>query len=415
MRRAGFTIIRDGRFTITARGPAALVSDVMGISLAVQARPRPGAFRATQNFTVSYAPPHPKDIFVSPVHSLTVKATATASVDDFIFTPPPLFFAPPDPAPPPHAWSGIDQDGIRRLLQVPQQARGQGVKVGIVDTGFYRHPFYTSNGYDYRPTPTASAPHPEDDSDGHGTAIASNVFAMAPAASVYGFQQTDPPQDAVEEAASAGMDVISCSWGWDFEQSFMPLELAIRDIVAEGKIILFASGNGQQAWPGSMPEVLSIGGVFADDAGQLQASNFASGFISNRYPNRTVPDICGLCGQKPSAVYMMLPCPPGSSMDQFYAGAPYPQGDGTHADDGWVGASGTSSATPQLAGLVALLIEKARSQGKVLTLPAIRDILQRSGVAVQSGNNAQGLAAVGHPNGAVGFGLANAQAALALV
>ena len=142
-----------------------------------------------------------------------------------------------------------------------------------------------------------------------------------------GFQHTPQPQDAIEEAADAGVDIISCSWGWDHEQSFPTIELTIRDVVSEGKIVLFATGNGQQAWPGSMPEVISIGGVFADGNDALEASNFASGYTSDLYPNRKVPDVCGLCGQKPRAVYIMMPCPPNCELDKGLGGEAFPDKD----------------------------------------------------------------------------------------
>jgi serine protease AprX len=247
---------------------------------------------------------------------------------------------------------------------------------------------------------------------GHGTAIAYNTFSVAPGATVMGFKQTDPPQNALEDAAESGVDVISCSWGWDHEQTFPILDATIRSIVKDGKIVLFAAGNGQLAWPGSMPEVLSIGGVYADDQGQLEASNYASGYTSNLYPGRRVPDVSGLCGQRPKGIYILMPSAPGSSLDRAQAGPSFPDQDETAPDDGWLGASGTSSATPQVAGLVALLVEQGRAKGTVLTTDAVRNLLQQTAVIVEKGNNAQGFPAVGHPNIAVGFGLVDARAAL---
>jgi len=129
---------------------------------------------------------------------------------------------------------------------VPAGASGQNVKVGIVDSGFFQHPYYAANQFAYVPTPTASAPNPTNDANGHGTAISFNVFAVAPKATVLGFQHTPQPQDAIEEAADAGVDILSCSWGWDHEQSFPLVELSIRDVVREGKIVLFATGNGHR-------------------------------------------------------------------------------------------------------------------------------------------------------------------------
>jgi hypothetical protein len=414
LKQLGFVIRREGRFTITACGPAELVSDVLDVELALQARPQRVPFRATQNFAASYAPPRPDDLFVAPVQSLTVKTSVSPHIDDFIFVPPPHFFAP-SAVPAPHDWPGLDASMIQSLLGVPNGSTGRNVKVAVIDTGFFPHPYYAANGFDYQPTPTTVGENAAEDPNGHGTAIASNVFAVAPRATVLGFRQTDPPQDALEIAADAGVDIISCSWGWAHEQSFPHLELTIRDIVRERKIVLFASGNGQHAWPGSMPEVISIGGVFADPQRVLEASNYASGFTSDLYPGRKVPDVCGLVGQKPSGIYIMMPCPPGSIMDGQLGGGAFPDRDETRVNDGWVGASGTSSATPQIAGVIALMVERARAAGRALDNESVRQLLQSTAVPVQKGHNAQGFPAVGHPNVAVGHGLVNAGAALAAI
>jgi serine protease AprX len=412
LRQLGFEISRLGRFGITASGPAQLVCDALKIRLVVQARPHRTPVRATQNFAVSYLPPRPDDLYVAPTESLTIRSTLSEHIDHLVFIPPPLFFAPPSVDVPKHSYFALDSAAIRRLLRVPDGATGAGVKVALVDSGFFRHPYYAANSLDYRPMATSSAADPEDDQVGHGTAIAYNTFSVAPGATVMGFKQTDPPQNALEDAAESGVDIISCSWGWDHEQTFPILEATIRSIVKDGKIVLFAAGNGQQAWPGSMPEVLSIGGVYADDQGQLEASNYASGYTSNLYPGRRVPDVSGLCGQRPKGIYILMPCAPGSSLDRAQAGPSFPDQDETAPDDGWLGASGTSSAAPQVAGLVALLVAQGRAKGNVLTTDAVRNLLQQTAVIVEKGNNAQGFPAVGHPNIAVGFGLVDAGAAL---
>jgi subtilisin family serine protease len=118
---------------------------------------------------------------------------------------------------------------------------------------------------------------------------------------------------------------------------------------------------------------------------------------------------------QPKAVYIMMPCPPNSTMDNEFGGSAFPDGDSTTVRDGWVGASGTSSATPQIAGVAALLIERARAQQKTLTTAAVRKILQNSALSVQTGRNFQGFPATGQPNIAVGYGLVDAGKALGLV
>ena len=72
-----------------------------------------------------------------------------------------------------------------------------------------------------------------------------------------------------------------------------------------------------------------------------------------------------------------------------------------------------SSATPQIVGVVALVVEQARRNGKILTTDAVRDLFEQTAFPVEKGNNAQGFPAVGHPNIAVGFGLVDTTAALA--
>jgi subtilisin family serine protease len=164
-----------------------------------------------------------------------------------------------------------------------------------------------------------------------------------------------------------------------------------------------------------MPNVISAGGVFVDENGDMQASNYASAFQSKIYPGRSVPDLCGLVGMLPHASYIMLPVPPGSEIDHETSqpddGLP---GDGTAVDDGWGVFSGTSAAAPQLAGVCALLLEKSPH----LTPSDVKSILRRSAHTVIKGsaNPASSDDGVGEPassgdTGAAGAGLVDAMAA----
>lgn len=414
----GFDIIHRGEFGISVRGPAELVSDVLQVQLAIDAKARRSPIRATQNFSMSFEGPDCSDLFVTPVHSLTVNSTISEHIDDFVFTPPPHFSAAPAPAEPAHGYFGIGRNEIRRLLNVPAGGTGIGVTIGMIDTGFFPHPYYAANNLAYQPTATQSSPDPTTDPVGHGTAMAYNAFAVAPGVTLKGFRVVGPAQVALEEAARAGVDIISCAWGFPGEARFPVVEATIASIINQGKVILFASGDGVRCWPASMPDVLAIGGVYTDQQNQLEASNYASGFPSGHadYGGRRVPDVCGLCGQKPKGIYITLPCPPGSELDKQYGGGAFPNGDETLVADGWFNASGTSSATAQIAGVVALMVERAQTLGRPpLTTAHVKQILQQTAIPVQRGMNAQGFAANGHPNAAVGFGLVNAAAALAII
>lgn len=411
----GFKVLRRGRFGITARGPAELVADALGAALQVMAQPsahRPRSLATTAISDAGIAPP-PSRLYLAPSRSLNLRARISESIDHFVFTPPPLFFAPPSALPPSVGWRPIDDAAIRTLLRVPVGGlTGKGVKVGIVDSGFHAHPFYANHRI--QRIAHATSTDPTLDEDGHGTAILYNLVATAPDADILALAQSSPPQDSLEEAFDRGVQVLSCSWGYDNEVSFPILEATIRDGVRNGCIVLFAAGNGHRAWPGSMPDVLSIGGVHADPVTHaLQASNYASGFISSLYLNRRVPDVCGLCGQIPSGVYILMPTAPGSHMDLTLAGQPYDEFDDTAPDDGWCGASGTSSATPQIAGVVAILLEAAQKKGQTLTPAIIRDVLERTAQPVKTGRNAFGFpASTGVPNVATGYGLVDVGAAL---
>lgn len=408
----GFEVVRRGRFGVTIEGPLELVSEVSGEDFLVQAQRRPDGTRSTFSFAGSQEEPKEEDLYVAPKSSLSIDAKVDGKIDHFVFTPPPIYFAPSSTAPS-VGYHNVAVPEIRRLLNVPNTVDGTGIKVGVVDSGFYEHPYYSS--LSYSPTSTHSAPNADEDMSGHGTAITYNVFATAPGVDVLGFKQSSPPQDALEDAADAGCRVISCSWGWPNEQVFPIVQATLLDIISDGVIVLFAAGNGHYAWPASEPDVISIGGVHANEMDQLEASNYASGFLSSQFPGRRVPDVCGLCGEQPKAIYIVMPTQPDNSMDNRLGGAPWPQFDGTTVSDGWVGASGTSSAAPQVAGVVALMLQRADELGRPMAQSDIRHILSQSAIPITRGRNAMGIPAVGHPSVATGWGLVDATKALKFV
>jgi hypothetical protein len=81
------------------------------------------------------------------------RSTLSEHIDHLVFIPPPLFFAPPSVDAPKHSYFAIDSAAIRRLLRVPNGVIGAGVKVALVDSGFFKHPYYAANNLDYRPMP----------------------------------------------------------------------------------------------------------------------------------------------------------------------------------------------------------------------------------------------------------------------
>ncbi|HDZ27118.1 MAG TPA: peptidase S8 [Candidatus Aminicenantes bacterium] len=294
---------------------------------------------------------------------------------------------------------------------------GQGIKIAMVDTGHYKHRWFVGRGY--RVAPVVLAPGSTDplkDDHGHGTGESANIFAVAPDAELLPVKWNYVNSTAaINTAVGLQPDIITCSWGHDkpsgnLTAADQAAAAAIAAAVASGIIVVFAAGNGQWGFPGQHPDVISAGGVFMDIDESLWASDYASGFMSNIYPGRQVPDLCGLVGMRPGASYIMLPIQPNCTMDQIKAGGTHPPGDETASDDGWAAFSGTSAAAPQLAG-VAALIKQACAR---LTPAQVRDIMKKTARDVTQGNchpNTGANPAIPGPDDATGYGLVNAHKA----
>ena len=407
LEKLGFRIHRRGRFSTTVSGPAALVGEMLGVPLTLK--------RAEKSSL--------GELFLAPNESPVVRPPGVPTDIEYVsFAPPAILLGNPSPRCPPTHYHRLSEAKLRSLLNVPvtgpwASLNGSGVTLAMIDSGFMvDHPFYSQGGMDFTAVASPGGPSGQDDPEGHGTAMAWNVFALAPKVQLVGIRQNNSPyQDALEIAFEEhGADIISCSWGWEREPVYAELELSLRSLAEEdGVLILFAAGNGERMWPASSPAVLAVGGVYADPHDQLEASNFASGFASQRYQGRLVPDVCGLCGQRPRSIYLPMPCPPGSKIDVDYGGDPFPVRDGTAKDDGWVVAGGTSSATAQIAGVAALLLQALKQGPSLARSDLVKTLLKTSARGVALGTNALGTAATSRqPNDAVGWGLVDVTAFL---
>lgn len=239
---------------------------------------------------------------------------------------------------------------------------GKGIKVVMTDSGWFKHPFFVSRGY--RASPVVLGPgaaNPLRDESGHGTGESANIFAVAPDVDFtmvkMNFANT---KGAFDAAVALNPHIISCSWGSSVSGSTLSaaniaLATSIAAAVASGIIVVVSAGNGHWGFPGMHPDVISAGGVFMNPNETLRASDYASGFISNVYPGRKCPDLSGLVGMRPKAIYIMLPVEPNDDIDRGNAGGTHPNGDETATNDGWAAFSGTSAAAPQLAGAAALI------------------------------------------------------------
>ena len=309
-------------------------------------------------------------------------------------------------------------DDIASIMNAaPEHAagnRGQGVKAAMIDSGFdWSHPYFSGKGYLLRADPPDNV-----DANGHGTGESANLLAVAPKAKLFGLRMDDTLGAFQRARDVLKVQLISNSWGsrlatdgpfstWDPYWSLVLAEIGL--CVQQGIAVLFSGGNGGMSATASSPDVISVGGVYRDAAGTLSATDYASSFQSFRFPGRQVPDVCGLCGIRPRAMYIALPIPPGCEIDRDLAGGTWPNGDQTQRTDGWAAFSGTSAACPMVAGVVALILSKFPNA----TVADIRQRLERSCRDVTQGTSSMGDAAGAGRDLATGFGLVDAVAACA--
>jgi len=252
-------------------------------------------------------------------------------------------------------WKEIDAQGYN--------VTGRGIKVAIIDSGIdYTHPdlgnctteeFLNGQcekviyGYDFY----NDDPDPMDD-HGHGTHCAGIVAAngslkgVAPDAKLLAYKvcssggscPTDDILAAIENATLYGADVISISLGGS-GYADNPFTEAIENAIANGTVVVIAAGNSGPGYdtieaPGATIKAITVG---ASDKNDQIASFSSRGF--SYFSNGSI------AGIKPDVLA------PGVDINSTV-----PTGDCSLCDpSGYRLASGTSMATPHVAGVVALL------------------------------------------------------------
>jgi len=422
---AGFEVLQANDLMINIAGPRELYESAFGTQLVAEERPtlKPGQIEDTATYFDT------TDTDVSGLCS--TGGSRFEEVLEGVAIEEPAYPAAPNAFPPAVDYFKLDVPADISLATNADKAHragvtGRGVVVAMVDTGWQTHPYFTSRGY--RVNPTLLGPGTTDagvDGSGHGTGESANIFATAPDVTLKPVKAASSSgalvnlTAAFNAAVALNPHIISNSWTSDVQ--FGPLSAALQARAAAvaaawgaGIIVVFAAGNGHWGFPGQHPDVISVGGVDIAIDGALRASNYASGFMSNVYPGRRVPDMSGIVGMLPKAMNIMLPLPPGSEIDTGNAGGSHPAtGDETANNDGWAAFSGTSAACPQVAGVCALIKEACMK----LTPPQVRDILMSTARDVTTGTcnpNTGGNAATVGPDLATGNGLVDAHKAVLL-
>lgn len=401
LRAEGFKVLSQGPISITIAAPPEVYERVFQTNIIRQEIPiiKGGVYSTKATFldTTNTKMPGLIDAAESSLNNV-IEGVAINE---------PVYYTASAIPPKPNYWHLNVPDDISQGINAHRVHRqgitGHGVKVVMVDSGWYRHPFFEANGYQGKVVLDGGAVNPESDEHGHGTGESANLFAIAPNVELTMVKAKLNKSalinsvGALKKAVSLNPDIISCSWGE--VQRDPPLSAFARvmsavvsDAVNRGIIVIFSAGNGGWSFPGQHPDVISVGGVYMYPDGKLEASNYASGFRSRIFPQRTVPDVCGLVGKLPRATYIMLPVQPGCLIDVTHGRLRYPDGDETLTNDGWAVFSGTSAAAPQLAGICALIKQVypqiSPQETRDLLKKTARDILVGRGSLGTGGNKA---------------------------
>lgn len=298
----------------------------------------------------------------------------------------------------------VDQINVRPLHTAGLS--GRGVRVCLLDVGFRKshrafrfgrviaeRDFVLKDGDVQR-----NLQDPNDYSDAHGTATWSLLGGLDPgrligpafgADFILGKTEDERSETPVEEdywvagiewAESLGADVVSSSLGYTDWYAFRDMDgrtavttQAANRAVELGVVVVNAAGNDRRtAWgriiaPADGPEVIAVGAV--DDDGRI--SSFSS--PGPTADGRTKPEVCAL------------------GVRNFIAASSPATGDASYQ---W--GSGTSYATPLVAGVVALLLEAHPDWTPGQVREALMKTASRSGA----------------PDNDYGWGIVNATAAV---
>lgn len=296
-----------------------------------------------------------------------------------------------------------------------QKLDGSGIRVAILDTGVDKnHPFlkgdvvdgrnFTAHRYVDKDNPNFGK---ADNRGRHGTHVASTVLAIAPQAEIVNLKVLDeeaadqiPPElkhDTMmtiaaiknglaevwqnnETAAKTGkgkkIDIVSMSLGIPGSNTRVSdpkdtdeLSAWVQKLAKQGVIVIVAAGNESADTlrrPAVSPDAITVGAV--DYFKRI--TNFSSDQTVLDPKSRTVTE-------KPDVW---------AYGDDVHAAKFDPKSE--YAEDTQLAErmSGTSMATPHVAGITALLVQEARKSGIELTPAQVKKILQETASAPQNGN-----------------------------
>lgn len=186
---------------------------------------------------------------------------------------------------------------------------GQGVKVGVVDSGIDPShpkvgPLAGSVEFTFDPQGKVVCREATGDLSGHGTACAGLIRRRAPAATLYSLRVLDASQRAdlrlltaaIRWAAAQGLDLLNLSLGTIQPEGIADLQATCREATAAGLILVAAAHEeGLTSYPASFPEVIGVrGSAFSQPHGYY----YREGEPSECVARGEVQRLCWLGGRE---------------------------------------------------------------------------------------------------------------------
>ncbi len=249
---------------------------------------------------------------------------------------------------------------------------GSGVKVAVIDTGIYEHPDLNYDPSSITARNFVSAENDAgniDDFNGHGTHCAGIIGSdgggssglykgVAPGVSLISARagnETGGLDDgdiisAIEWLVqTAKPDIISMSFGGGYPEAHDPMSEAISKASDQGIICVVAAGNSGPDYytgksPGTCIDVITVGAT--DESNNLASfSSWGPSYSYLAYPDVVAPGVNIIATESPGSVI---------SVEKRFIGDDFD----FSGDADYVPLSGTSMATPMVAGACAILKQK---------------------------------------------------------
>ncbi|WP_404458912.1 S8 family serine peptidase [Sutcliffiella horikoshii] len=232
---------------------------------------------------------------------------------------------------------------IREFLDIPKNVTGKGVKIAIVDGGFYCHPDIISNKqrdvflvqtHTTNPVPIKLTEETQLNSDLHGLWTASatggsgllsngRYSGVAPEAEMYLIEagKLNTKEDVEKNIRNALIWIKENAMNYEIRGVVLtvvgqrdtgllpwqadPLRILCEELNQEGILVVVASGNNNELTSSSVisPSVLSVGGVVIPENGKMEDAESFLGSRGLTYDEKWNPDILA------PAMNVVLPFP----------------------------------------------------------------------------------------------------------